>query len=190
MLSTKDFRKGLRIKVEGEVYYIVEFQHARTAQRQAFVRTKLKNIKTGQVLEKTFASGEVFDQPDFVQKEMQFMYQDREGYHFMDGHTYEQVALLEEQLGDYKWYLVEGREYQVLLFEGNPMGIELPAGVVLKVTTTEPGIKGDSVTNITKPATLESGLEIKVPLFIKAGDYVKVDSRTGEYLERVQNVGR
>ncbi len=190
MLSTRDFRKGLRIKVEGEVYYIVEFQHARTAQRQAFVRTKLKNIKTGQVLEKTFSSGEVFEEPDFVQKDMQFTYQDREGYHFMDGHTFEQVALAEEQLGDYKWYLVEGREYQVLLFEGNPMGIELPAGVVLKVTTTEPGIKGDSVTNITKPATLESGLEIKVPLFIKEGDYVKVDTRTGEYLERVQNVGR
>ena len=108
----------------------------------------------------------------------------------MDGRTFEQVALLEEQLGDYKWYLVEGREYQVLLFEGNPMGLELPAAVVLKVTTTEPGIKGDSVTNMTKPATLESGLEIKVPLFIKEGDLVKVDTRTGECLERAQNVGR
>src|SRR3972149_10940408 len=107
MLSTRDFRKGLRITVEGEVYYIVEFQHARTAQRQAFVRTKLKNIKTGQVLEKTFASGEVFDEPDFIQKDMQFMYKDKQGHHFMDGRTFEQVALLEEQLGDYKWYLVE-----------------------------------------------------------------------------------
>jgi elongation factor P len=187
MLSTKDFRKGLRIKVDGEAYYIVEFQHARTAQRAAFVRTKLKNIITGQVLEKTFASGEVFEQPDFVQKNMQFMYKDSEGYHFMDGRTFEQVFLTEGQLGDYKWYLLEGREYQILLFEGNPMGLELSASVVLKVTSTEPGIKGDSVTNMTKPATLESGLEVKVPLFIKEGDLIKVDTRTGEYLERVQN---
>ena len=187
MLSTKDFRKGLRITVEGEVYYIVEFQHARTAQRAAFVRTKLKNIITGQVLEKTFASGEVFEQPDFVQKNMQFMYKDSQGYHFMDGRTFEQVFLTEEQLGDYKWYLLEVREYQILLFEGNPMGLELSASVVLNVTSTEPGIKGDSVTNITKPATLESGLEVKVPLFIKEGDLIKIDTRSGEYLERMQN---
>ena len=187
MLSTKDFRKGLRIKVDGEAYYIVEFQHARTAQRAAFVRTKLKNIITGQVLEKTFASGEVFEQPDFVQKNMQFMYKDSQGYHFMDGRTFEQVFLTEEQLGDYKWYLLEGREYQILLFEGNPIGLELSASVVLNVTSTEPGIKGDSVTNITKPATLESGLEVKVPLFIKEGDLIKIDTRSGEYLERVQN---
>lgn len=187
MLSTSDFRKGLRITVDGEVYYIVEFQHARTAQRKAFVRTKLKNIKTGQVLEKTFASGEMFEEPDFTQKPMQFMYKSGEEYHFMDGHTYEQVVLTEEQLGDYKWFLVEGKEYQILLFDGNPTGLELTASAILKVATTEPGIKGDSVTNMTKPATLESGLEIKVPLFIKEGDYVKVDTRTVEYLERVHS---
>jgi elongation factor P len=190
MLSTKDFRKGLRIKVDGEAYFIVEFQHARTAQRAAFVRTKMKNIITGQVLEKTFASGEVFEEPDFVQKDMQFMYKSGEEYNFMDGKTFEQVAIREEQLGDYRWYLVEGREYQILLFEGNPMGLEMSASAILRVTTTEPGIKGDSVTNMTKPATLESGLEVKVPLFIKEGDYIKVDTRTREYLERVQNVGR
>lgn len=190
MVSTSDFRKGLRLKVENEVYYIVEFQHARTAQRKAFVRTKLKNLKTGQVLEKTFASGEMFEEPDFSQKQMQFTYKSGDEYHFMDGRTYEQVALTEEQLGDYKWFLVEGRVYQVLIFEGNPTGLELPASVILKVTMTEPGVKGDSVTNITKPATLESGLEIKVPLFIKERDLVKVDTRTNEYLERVQNIPR
>lgn len=190
MLSTSDFRKGLRIKVEGDVYYIVEFQHARTAQRRAFVRTKLKNIKTGQVLEKTFAAGEMFEQPDYTQKQMQFMYASGQEFHFMDGHTYEQVALSEVQVGDFKWFLMEGKDYQILLFEGNPIGLELPTSVILKVVTTEPGIKGDSVTNMTKPATLESGLEIKVPLFIKEGDFVKVDTRTSEYLERVQNLAR
>ena len=190
MLSTSDFRKGLRLKVEGEVYYVVEFQHARTAQRKAFVRTKLKNLKTGQVLERTFASGEMFEEPDFSQKQMQFTYKSGDEYHFMDGRTYEQVTLTEVQLGDFKWFLVEGREYLVLIFEGNPTGLELPASVILKVATTEPGIKGDSVTNITKPATLESGLEIKVPLFIREGDFVKVDTRTNEYLERVQNIPR
>lgn len=184
MLSTTNFRKGLRIKIEGEPYYIIDFQHARTAQRRAFVRTKLKNIKTGAVLEKTFSAGETFEEPDFQEKGMQYLYSSGNEFHFMDSKTYEQIILNQEHLGDYRWYLKENEEYQILFFEGKPVSLDLPASVVLKVTETEPAIKGDSVTNITKTAKLETGLEVKVPLFIKEGDYLKVDTRTGEYLER------
>jgi len=184
MLSTTNFRKGLRIKIEGEPYYIIDFQHARTAQRRAFVRTKLKNIKTGAVLEKTFSAGETFEEPDFQEKWMQYLYSSGTEFHFMDSKTYEQIILNEEHLGDYRWYLKENEEYQILFFEGKQVSLDLPASVVLKVIETEPAIKGDSVTNITKTAKLETGLEVKVPLFIKEGDYLKVDTRTGEYLER------
>jgi len=186
MLSTTDFRKGLRIKLEGEIYYIVDFQHARTAQRRAFVRTKLKNIRTGAVLEKTFAAGETFDEPDFVEKTMQFLYSAGDEYHFMDTKTYDQISLTEDQLGDSKWYLKENSEYKVMFFEGQPVNVDLPASVVLKIASTEPAIKGDSVTNITKNATLETGLVVKVPLFVKEGEYVKIDTRTNEYIERSQ----
>ncbi len=187
MLSTTDFRKGLRLKIDNEPYYIVDFQHARTAQRRANVWTKLKNIKTGAVIERTFSAGETFEEPDFQDKIMQYMYGAGNEYHFMDSHTFEQVALNEEQLGEYKWYLVVGREYKILFFEGNPVNLDLTASVILKVVTTEPGIRGDTATNVTKSATLETNLEIKVPLFIKEGDLVKVDTRTGEYIERMQS---
>ena len=186
MLSTTDFRKGLRIKLEREVYYIIDFQHGRTAQRRAQVRTKLKNIRTGAVLEKTFAAGETFEEPDFEEKTMQFLYSAGNEYHFMDSKTYEQISLNEDQLGDFKWYLKENSEYKVQFFEGQPLNLDLPASVVLKITTTEPGIKGDSVTNLTKNATLETGLVVKVPLFVNEGEYVKIDTRTNEYIERVQ----
>jgi len=184
MLSTSDFRKGLKIKIEGELYYIIDFQHARTAQRRAFVRTKLKNIKSGAILEKTFAAGETFEELDFQEKWMQYLYSSGNEFHFMDSKTFEQIILNEEQLGDYRWYLKESEKYQILFFEGKPMSLDLPTSVILKVTTTEPAIKGDSVTNITKNATLETGLVVKVPLFIKEGDRLKIDTRTGEYLER------
>jgi elongation factor P len=184
MLSTTDFRKGLKIKIEGDVYYIVDFQHARTAQRRAFVRTKLKNIKTGAVLERTFSAGEMFQEPDFEEKRMQYLYSDEKEYYFMDARTYEQISLTEDQLGDYKWYLKENSEYQVMFFEGEPVSLDVPASVVLKIASTEPAIKGDSVANITKNATLETGLVVKVPLFVNEGEYVKIDTRTNEYLER------
>jgi elongation factor P len=184
MLSTTDFRKGLKIKVEGEPYYIVDFQHARTAQRRAFVRTKLKHIKTGAVLERTFSAGETFEEPDFEQKMMQYLYHSGNEYFFMDSKSYEQISLTEEQLGDFKWYLKENSEYRILFFEGNPLNVDIPTSVVLKIVSTEPGIKGDSVSNIVKNATLETGLVVKVPLFIKEGEMVKIDTRNGEYLER------
>lgn len=184
MLSTTDFRKGLRIKIDGEPYFIVDFQHARTAQRRAFVRTKLKNLKTGAVLERTFSAGETFEEPDFQDKIMQFLYSSEKEYVFMDSKTYEQIALTGEQLGDSRWYLKENDEYKILFFEGNPLNLDLPTSTVLKIISTEPAVKGDSVTNIMKSATLETGLKIKVPLFVKEGERVKVDTRTGEYIER------
>jgi len=184
MISTTDFRKGLKIKVDGEPYYIIDFQHARTAQRRAFVRTKLKNIKTGAVLEKTFAAGETFEKPDFEDKNMQYLYSSKDEYFFMDTKTFEQTTLPEEKLGDYKWYLKENKEYKILFFEGNPISIDIPSSVVLKIVSTEPGIRGDSATNVTKNATLETGLVVKVPLFIKEGELIKIDTRTGEYIER------
>ncbi|KPK76804.1 MAG: elongation factor P [candidate division Zixibacteria bacterium SM23_73] len=186
MLSTTNFRKGLKIKLEGEIYYIVDFQHARTAQRRAFVRTKLKNIKTGAVLEKTFSAGETFEEPDFEEKSMQYLYSAEKEYYFMDTKTYEQISLTEDQLGDYRWYLKENAEYKVMFFEGQPLSVDLSASVVLKIASTEPAIKGDSVTNITKSATLETGLVVKVPLFVNQGEYVKIDTRTNEYIERAQ----
>jgi elongation factor P len=148
------------------------------------VRTKLKNIKTGAVLERTFAAGETFEQPDFEEKTMQFLYVSENEFHFMDIKTYDQINLTEEQVGDFKWYLEAEKEYQILFFEGKPISIELPTSVILEVTTTEPGFKGDSVSNLTKNATLNTGLVVRVPLFIKEGNRVKVDTRTGEYLER------
>jgi elongation factor P len=184
MLSTTNFRKGLKIKLDGDIYYVVDFQHARTAQRRAFVRTKLKNIKTGAVLEKTFAAGETFEEPDFEEKKMQYLYCADKEYHFMDTKTYEQITLTEGQLGDYRWYLKENAEHKVMFFEGHPVNVDLPASVVLKIASTEPAIKGDSVTNITKNATLETGLVVKVPLFLNEGESVKIDTRSNEYMER------
>jgi elongation factor P len=184
MLSTTDFRKGLRVKLDGDIYYIVDFQHARTAQRRAFVRTKLKNIKTGAVLERTFAAGETFEEPDFEEKTMQYLYSAEKEYYFMDTKTYEQINLTEDKLGDYRWHLKENSEYKVMFFEGQPVSLDLPASVVLKIVSTEPAIKGDSVTNITKNATLETGLVVKVPLFVNEGEHVKIDTRTNEYIER------
>jgi elongation factor P len=184
MLSTTDFRKGLKVKLEGDIYYIVDFQHARTAQRRAFVRTKLKNIKTGAVLERTFSAGETFEEPDFEEKTMQYLYSGEKEYYFMDTKTYEQTSLTEDQLGDYTWYLMENKQYKVTFFEGQPVSVDIPASVILKIVSTEPAIKGDSVANITKNATLETGLVVKVPLFVNEGEYVKIDTRTNEYIER------
>jgi len=184
MLSTTDFRKGLKLKLEGDIYIIVDFQHARTAQRRAFVRTKLKNMKTGAVLEKTFSSGENFEQPDFEHKTMQFLYLSEEGYCFMDTSNYEQVTINVEQLGESRWYLQENVDFKVLFFEGIAISVDLPSAVVLKVASTEPAVRGDTVTGATKPATLETGLVVKVPLFVQEGSKIKVDTRSGEYLER------
>jgi len=184
MLDTSDFRKGMRLKLENEIYYIVDFQHARTAQRRANVWTKLKNIRTGQVIERTFSAGEQFEEPDFAQRSMQYLYNDADGFHFMDSKSYEQFTISADNIGDYKWYLQENLEYQILFFEGSPIAVEMPSAVVLKVIESEPGVKGDSVSNLTKQATVETGLRVRVPLFVKEGDRIKIDTSDGKYLER------
>ena len=184
MLSTSDFRKGRKLAIEGELYIIVDFQHARTAQRRANVWTKLKNLRSGQVIERSFSAGESFDEPDFSERPMQYLYSDGEMFHFMDSKTYEQTALTAEQIGDSKGYLQENIEYRILSFEGNPISINLPPAVVLKVIEAEPGVKGDSVSNLTKNAVVETGLQVKVPLFIKVGETIKIETSSGKYLER------
>ena len=185
MISTSQFRKGKKLKVDGELWTIIDFQNARTAQRRAKVTTKLKNIKTGAVIEKVFASGETFDEPDFEQRLMQYMYTDGENWHFMDSKTYDQFALAKDQLAGTTDFLMENSEYKILFFEGEPIDLDLPASVILKVVEAEPALKGDTVSNLTKGAVLETGLSVKVPLFIKVGDKIKIDTRTKEYLERM-----
>jgi elongation factor P len=184
MISTSDFRKGKKLALEGQLYFIVDFQHNKTGRGGAKIWTKLKNMKTGQVIERTYNSGETFPDPDFSERKMQFLYNDNEGFHFMDSGNYEQIALTEEYVGDFKWYLQEGVEYKILFFEGQPVNVDMPASIVLKVVEAEPGVKGDSVSNLTKNAVVETGLNVKVPLFVKEGESIKIDTRTGEYIER------
>jgi elongation factor P len=185
MISTSDFRKGMKIAIDNEPYVIVDFQNARTAQRRANVWTKLKHIQTGQVIERSFSSGLTFNEPDFDDRAMQYLYNDSETWNFMDNETFDQVTLTKEQIGDYRWYLLENSEYKILFFNGIPISIDLPASMILKVEECEPGIKGDRVSNVLKNATLETGLVVKVPLFVKDGDSIKVDTREGKYLERM-----
>lgn len=185
MLSTSDFRKGMKLALDGELYIIVDFQHARTAQRRANVWTRLKSFKTGRVVEKTFSAGETFDEPEFAERTMQYLYNDGETFNFMDSKTYEQTTLSSEQVGDSKWYLQENLDYKIMFFEGNPIAIDMPSAVVLKVVEAEPAIKGDSVSNLTKNVVVETGLAVRAPLFIKEGDTIKIDTSEGKYLERV-----
>lgn len=184
MYSPSDFRRGLRIIVDGEPYYVVEYQHFKMGRGKANIRTKLKHIKTGGVVEKVFSSNDSFKPPDMEEKKMQYMYDSGTEFNFMDTQTFEQVAIPADNLGDAKWYLIENEEYKVLFLDNEALSVDLPSSVILEVTATEPAVKGDTVSNITKPATLSTGLEVKVPPFIKEGDRVKVDTRTGAYLER------
>ncbi|MBW1982076.1 MAG: elongation factor P [Deltaproteobacteria bacterium] len=186
MYSTSDFRRGLKIELDGKPYLIVEFLHVKPGKGGAFVRTKLKNMETGQVLERTFRSGEKVERPDLVEREMQFLYRDTEGYCFMDNNNYEQIFIDEEHLGDAKNFLKENTDVKVLFFNNKPIGIDLPNFVDLAIVQTEPGVRGDTATGATKPATLETGVVVQVPLFLNEGDLVKVDTRSGEYIERVK----
>ena len=185
MYSTADFRKGLKLELEGKPFIIVDFLHVKPGKGGAFVRTRLKNMETGQVLEKTFRSGEKVGRPDLLEREMQYLYQDAEGYCFMDNNNYEQIFIDEDHLGDTKNFLKENIDVKMLFFNNNPIGIELPIFVSLEITQTDPGVRGDTATGATKPATVETGVVIQVPLFINEGDMVKVDTRTGVYVERV-----
>ena len=184
MYSTAEFRRGLKIEIDGKPYTIVEFQHVKPGKGGAFVRTKLKNLETGQVLEQTFRSGAKVDIPDLEENNVQYLYQDGDSYVFMDNDTYDQLFIAEEYLGDAVNYLKANIEAKVLFFNGKPIGVDLPITVELEVTETEPGVKGDTATGASKNATLETGLVVQVPLFIEQGEMLKIDTRTGEYLER------
>lgn len=185
VLSTTDFRRGLKIEWEGTPYEIVEFQHVKPGKGGAFVRTKLRNILNGRVVENTFRSGEKVGKPDMATQDMQFLYREGDAdFVFMDMESYEQVHVSTATLGDKGGYLKDGQEVRVLLYKGQVLELDLPASASLKVVSTEPGVQGDRVSGAYKPATLETGLVVQVPLFISEGESIKVDTRTGEYISR------
>ncbi|MCX7858118.1 MAG: elongation factor P [Deltaproteobacteria bacterium] len=185
LVSTSEFRKGLKVLIDGEPSIIVDFQHVKPGKGGAFVRTRIKSLITGNVLDVTFRSGEKVELLELEEKKMQYLYKEENRYYFMDQDTYDQVFIDEENLGDAKFYLSEGLVITVSFYKGNPIGVELPNFVDLKVVKTEPGIRGDTAQSATKPATLETGYTLQVPLFVNEGDIVKIDTRTGEYIERV-----
>lgn len=184
MISVNDLRTGLTIEVDGEIYSVVEFLHVKPGKGAAFVRTKLKNLRSGNTVEKTFRAGEKVARAHIELKEMQFMYSTGDDYFFMDMETYDQISLTKDDLGDAPKYLIENMTIGIQFYQGQPVGVELPTTVVLEVVHTEPGFRGDTAQGATKPATLQTGITVQVPLFVEQGDMVKVDTRTGEYLSR------
>jgi len=184
MISAGDFRNGVTFELEGNVYQIIEFQHVKPGKGAAFVRTKIKNVITGGVVEKTFSPTEKMPKAHIERRNMQYLYNDGELYYFMDPESFEQIPLNAETLGDALKFVKENDEVLILSFKGNVFGVEPPNFVELEVTETEPGVKGDTATNVVKPATLETGATINVPLFINTGDKIKVDTRTGSYMSR------
>ncbi len=184
MISTSDFRTGLTFEYEGDVVTLVEFQHVKPGKGAAFVRCKLRNLKTGSTVEKTFRPGEKFQKAHVERKEMQYLYKDGDNWMFMDTETYDQVALMESLLEDAPKYLKEDMTTGILFYQGQVIGMALPQQVELKVVATEPGIKGDTASGGSKPATLETGLTVQVPFFVNEGDVLIIDTRTGSYVSR------
>ncbi len=184
MYSTTDFRKGLKIEIDGTPFEIVEFQHFKPGKGGAMVRTKLRNILNGRTVDNTFRSGEKVGRPDLEQRDMQYLYREGEDLVFMDLVTYEQLHLSEEFTGGKSEFLKEAQECRVLLYNNEPIDIDIPISMVMEVVQTEPGAKGDTVSNVTKPAKLETGVVVQVPIFVNEGDRIKIDTRTKEYLGR------
>jgi elongation factor P len=185
MISTNDFHTGLTIELDGEIYMVIDFQHVKPGKGSAFVRSKLKNLRSGSTTERTFRAGEKVPRALIERKEMEYLYASGEEYIFMDTESYEQISLSRQTLGDNLKYLKENMQLNILLFKGEIIGLELPNSVELKVVETEPGFKGDTAAGGSKPAKLETGLVVQVPFFINEGDVLRIDTRTGEYLERV-----
>lgn len=185
MISAGEFRNGVTMEFEGDPYVVLEFQHVKPGKGAAFVRTKLKNIKSGGVVEKTFRPTEKCPQARIDRKDMQYLYSDGDLYNFMDVETYDQIALNQETIGDTLKFVKENEMVKVCSHNGNVFAIEPPLFVELAITETEPGFKGDTATGATKPATVETGANVLVPLFVEIGDVIKIDTRTGEYLSRV-----
>lgn len=185
MATSNDLKNGLVLNIDGQLWTVIEFQHVKPGKGPAFVRSKLKNVLTGKVVERTFNAGVKVETANVDKREMNYLYNDGSGYVFMDNQNYEQMSLSNEIVGDAKDYLLENQGAIVAVYEGNPIYVELPASVVLEITFTEPGLQGDRSSGGTKPATVETGLQIQVPLFIEQNTKVRVDTRTGEYLGRV-----
>lgn len=186
MIATSDFRKGMKIEFKGEPCEIIDFQHVKMGRGGAIVKTKLRNLKTGSVVEETIRSGEKFPQPELEERKMQYLYTQDGLFYFMDQETFEQIPLTEEHLGLSKLYLKENADLKVLTYRGMPLNVELPTFMELVVAETEPGFKGDTASGGGKPATLETGAVVRVPFHINEGDVIRVDTRTGEYIERVK----
>ncbi len=184
MITAGDFRNGVTFDMDGNVYQIIEFQHVKPGKGAAFVRTKIKNVISGAVTEKTFNPTDKFPTAFIERREMQYLYNDGDLYYFMDNETYENMPINASALGDNFKFVKENTDVKVLSYKGVVFGVEPPFFVELQVTKTDPGFKGDTATNATKPATLETGAEIRVPLFIDEGDMIRIDTRTGEYMER------
>ena len=185
-VSTAEFRNGLKIEIDGEPYVIVEFQHVKPGKGGAFVRTKIKSLRSGNVIDRTYRSGEKVDVPELEEKTMQYLYSADKDRVFMDTSSYEQISLSEQQLGDSINYLKENMEIKVLYYKGQPINIEVPMFVELVIAKTDPGIRGDTASGGAKPATLETGAVVKVPLYLNEGDQIKIDTRSGIFIERVK----
>ena len=185
MVSAGDFRNGLTIELENNIFQVIEFQHVKPGKGAAFVRTKLKNIKSGGVVEKTFRPTEKCPQAHIEKKDMQYLYTDGELYHFMDQETFDQIALSADQVGDSLKFVKENDVVKILSHNGDVFAMEPPMFVELEITDTEPGFKGDTATGATKPAVVETGATVYVPLFVETGNKISIDTRTGEYMERV-----
>ena len=185
MISTGDLKKGVSIELDGQLFTIADWQHIKMGRGGAIVRIKLKNLRTGAIVERTFDAGERFQRAYLDRHTVQYSYHDDDFYHFMDNDTYEMVQFTEQQLGDAKYYLLDGMQLEVAYYNDEPITVDLPVTVDLTVTYTEPGFKGDTATGGTKPATLETGLVVQVPLFVSTGDKIKVKTDAGTYVERV-----
>lgn len=184
MISTSDFHTGISVELEGEIYTILEFQHVKPGKGAAFVRSKLKNLRTGSIAERTFRAGEKMARAHLERKEMEYLYRDGDSFHMMDMETYEQITLSSDQIGEGIKYLKENDHLNVVMHGDKLLGVDVPLSVVLKVEETEPGLKGDTASGASKPATMETGLVVQVPLFVNSGDSIKIDTRSGSYIER------
>ena len=185
MIYASDFRKGITFEINGEPHVVLDFQHVKPGKGAAFVRTKMKNVMTGAVTERSFNPNDKYDEAFVERKDMQYLYNDGDLYYFMDTETYEQLPLNHEQVEDAINYIIENDTVTVRFFKGNPFSVQPANFVTLTVTECEPGVRGDTATGANKPATVETGLKIVVPLFVNEGDKVRIDTRTGEYMERV-----
>jgi len=185
MISTNDFKTGVTVEIDGEVFAVVDFQHVKPGKGSAFVRSKLKNVKTGAVVERTFNAGEKMPRAHLDRREMQYLYNDGDAFNFMDNQSYDQISISREQLGDAIKYLKENTNVSVLMYQGSLIGVDLPNQVELEVTATDPGIKGDTASGGSKPATVETGAVVQVPFFVEVGDVLLIDTRTGNYIKRV-----